>query len=104
MHYEIYRPTPALQPFIDSYWHIDGYLQATEEITLMPEVSINLFINLGENITSTRFNMGIKHEGIFLVEPMMQTDIQLLHDTVLLFGIKFKPVTIIAALWNFIWG
>lgn len=91
MIFHSYKPAPALQPFIDLYWHISGYIKETEKITLMPDGGISLFVNLGERIISTRFDKPIKHEGIFLVGPMMKTDVQLITGQVLLFGIKFKP-------------
>jgi len=91
MTYNCYKPAPTLQPFIDMYWHLSGYVNHNQSITLMPDGSINLIVNLGEDIKSTRFNKSIKHEGVFLVGAMMQTDVQVIVGNVFMFGIKFKP-------------
>ncbi len=86
-----YIPAPALQPYIEMYWHLSGVTYEKESVILMPDGGINLLINLGEEITSTQFNKTIDHNTIYIVGPMMQTDVQLMTGKVLLFGIKFRP-------------
>lgn len=62
-----------------------------EAITLLPDGCVNLLVNLGEDIVSTGFEKKIKHGEIYIVGPMMKTDIQTMQHEVQLFGIRFKP-------------
>lgn len=89
--YKLYKPHPALQPFIDAYWRLESNVIHPEALTLMPGAGVTLLVNLGETIRSTRFEKWIEEGGIFLVGPMMQTDVQILYGKVLLIGINFKP-------------
>jgi AraC-like DNA-binding protein len=73
------------------YWQISGRLNQFEMITLLPDGGINLCANLGEAIQSTGFERKINHEEIFLVGPMMKTDVQIIRNEVLLFGVRFRP-------------
>jgi len=91
MTYNIYQPAPILRSLIDMYWQVSGRLSEVEMITLLPDGGINLFVNLGERIQSTCFDREIKHEGIFLVGPMMKTDVQIVRNEVMLYGVRFKP-------------
>lgn len=91
MKFNSYIPAPALQPYIEMYWLLSGYMQKKEVITLMPDGGINLILNLGEDINSLKFDKNIHHESIYLVGTMMQTDEQVLLGEILLFGIKFRP-------------
>lgn len=91
MTYNISQPAPSLRSFIDVYFKISGRLSEVERVTLLPDGGVNLFVNLGESIQSTCLDKKIQHEGIFLVGPMMKTDIQIVRNEILLFGIRFKP-------------
>ncbi|WP_327059399.1 AraC family transcriptional regulator [Lacibacter sediminis] len=91
MIFNSYTPAPSLQPYIEMYWQLSGFIQQKESVTLMPDGGINLLINIGEEITSTQFNKTIDHDTIYMVGPMLQTDVQLLTGKILLFGIKFRP-------------
>jgi len=86
-----YTPAPLLQPYIEMYWQLSGFTNETESITLMPDGGINLLMNIGDEICSTQFNKKICHNTVYMVGAMKQTDVQLLHGKVLLFGIKFRP-------------
>ncbi|MBK8500829.1 MAG: AraC family transcriptional regulator [Saprospiraceae bacterium] len=91
MTYNIYQPAPFLRSLIDVYWHVSGRLIEPEVIKLLPDGGINLFVNLAEDIISTGFDTKIKHGEIYLVGPMMKTDLQILRNEVLLFGVRFRP-------------
>ena len=60
-------------------------------VTLLPEGGVNLFVNLGECIQSTGLEKTVHHGGIFLVGPMLNTDVQIIKNEVLLLGVQFKP-------------
>ena len=91
MTYNTYIPAPALQPYIEMYWLLSGYMEQKQVITLIPDGGINLILNLGEEIKSTKFSKNINPERIYLVGTMLETDDQVLLGNILLFGIKFKP-------------
>lgn len=91
MTYNISQPAPILRSLIDVYFQISGRLSEVERITLLPDGGVNLFVNLGESIQSMCLDRNIQHGGIFLVGPMMKSDIQIVRNEVLLFGIRFKP-------------
>ncbi len=91
MTFNSYLPAPALRPYIEMYWLLSGFAEQREVIRLMPDGGINLVLNLGEDIKSLHFSKDIRHESIYLVGPMMQTDEQVLLGKVLLFGIYFRP-------------
>ncbi len=91
MRYNIVKPVPPLQSLIDVYFQISGRLSNTEFITLLPEGGVNLFVNLGECIHSTGLDKKINHGGIYLVGPMMKSDVQIIRNEALLFGVRFKP-------------
>jgi AraC-like DNA-binding protein len=91
MTYKVYKPKPLLQPFIDVYWYMAGHIEGVETITLLPDGGVNLLVNLGEDILSTGFEKRIKYGGVFMVGPMMKTDVQVMENEALLFGVRFKP-------------
>ena len=92
MIYKCYIPSPALQPYIEKYWLLSGFVYEKEIIKLVPnDGGINLLLNLGEDFNSIKFNKEINHERVYIVGTMTQTDEQVLLGKVLLFGIKFKP-------------
>ena len=91
MLFNTYAPAAALQPYIEMYWLLSGYIKRKERITLMPDGGINLVLNLGEKISSVKFNKPISNERIYLVGTMMQTDEQVLHGEVLLSEIPLCP-------------
>lgn len=56
----------------------------------MPDGGIHLVVDLGDYIYScfeTKFN----YENILLIVPHMRSDVQILHDEVLCFGVRFRP-------------
>lgn len=87
----MYKPDPMIQPFVDIYWFISGYNDQTESLSLLPGGGVNLMVNLGAEILSTRFKSTISHEKAYFVGPMKQSDIQLLRGEINMFGISFKP-------------
>jgi AraC-like DNA-binding protein len=91
MKFSFYKPATVLQPYIDIYWQLSGHFMQNEALTLLPAGGVSLFVNLGEDITSTRFETSIKGGNVFIVGPMKQTDVQVLSGEVMLFGINFKP-------------
>lgn len=90
MTFNSFIPAPALQPYIEMYWLLCGYVDQKEVVRLMPDDGINLVLNLGEEISSLQFQKKISHACPYLVGTMMQTDEQVLSGKVMLFGIKFK--------------
>lgn len=91
MNYQVSKPAKELQPYIDSYFCISGRIQDMETITLLPEGGVNVFVNLGETIRSVGLEKQINHGGVYLVGTMLRTDVQIIQNEVLLFGVQFKP-------------
>lgn len=91
MPYRAFLPALPLRPYIDMYWLLTGYRAEKEVVTLMPDGSITLVLNLGENIRSKHYDTPIRNEGIYLVGTMLQSDEQVLHGESRLFGIQFRP-------------
>ncbi|HLG41376.1 MAG TPA: helix-turn-helix domain-containing protein [Chitinophagaceae bacterium] len=85
------RPTAFLQLFIDSYFHVSGSMSDEEQVALMPDCGHNVLMNLREDIRSTRFERSVTYDGLYMVGPMLQTDVQLLKGEVSLFVVRFKP-------------
>lgn len=91
MNYQVFQPALPLRSLIDMYWLISGRLNQMEKVTLLPDGGINLVVNLGDEIQSTGFDRKIHHENIFLVGPMMKTDVQIVQNEVFLLGVRFYP-------------
>lgn len=91
MPYRVFLPAPALQPCIGFYWLLSGYRPQQELVTLLPDGTISLVLNLGEDIYSLGFQQKINHEGLFLVGTTLCLEQQHLHGECHLFGIQFRP-------------
>ncbi len=76
MTFEVFTPTPALQPFIRHYWRISGRQVEPEPIELLPDGGVSLLLNLGEGIRSARFGTRWSDADPLLVGAMTAGDTQ----------------------------
>lgn len=90
MPYYTFIPAPRLQPYIEMYWLMTEFWAQPERITLTPDGSMTLMLNLGEAIHSRHFGL-TQNEGIYLIGTMSRSDEQVLHGAIRLFGIQFRP-------------
>lgn len=60
-------------------------------MTLLPDGTVTLILNLGERFYSDHYPEWIHSGGIFLVGTMLQADEQVLCGESRLFGIQFRP-------------
>lgn len=86
-----FQPHSRLRPFIDTYWSVEGNWVVQETIKLLPDGSMDLIFNLGEDIHSGTGEFLIKHETPYLIGTMIQYKEHFLKDTTCLYGIRFKP-------------
>ncbi len=90
MLYHTFTPALPLKPYIEMYWLMTGLWEQPEHITLTPDGSMTLLLNLGETIASNRFGL-TPRDRIHLVGTMLYPDEQVLSGETHLFGIQFKP-------------
>ena len=91
MLYEVFQPAPPLRPYIDMYWRLRGVGVPGENVSLMPDGTVSLVINLGEDYHSRHLDTTIRNESVFLIGAMLRADEQVLQGEVHLLGIQFKP-------------
>lgn len=90
MPYYTFTPAPPLQPYIEMYWLMTEFWKEPEHITLTPDGSMTLLLNLGEDIYSRHFGL-TQNDGRYLIGTMLRPDEQVLNGTTRLLGIQFRP-------------
>lgn len=91
MTYQEFEPHPNLKPYIEKYWQLTGNLEVQTSIKLIPDCSLDLILNLGEDFQSVHHDFAVNHEHAYLIGTMTQYKEHFLNGMTYLVGIQFKP-------------
>lgn len=90
MAYQQYAPHPSLQEFIHFYWTFSGCWTNRETIRLLPDTTLDILINLGENVYSLTEEPIMLENKPYLIGISNRFDEHYLQGITHLFGIRFK--------------
>jgi AraC-like DNA-binding protein len=90
-----YRPSPPLSHFVEMLWHYDGYQQPHDKERLLPDGSMELVINLREDMTRMydRRNIGQCQSlpGAIVVGAQSEFFVIDTAEQAAVIGVHFKP-------------
>ncbi|MBN9379132.1 MAG: AraC family transcriptional regulator [Chitinophagaceae bacterium] len=85
MQYITTPPHPALTPYIDAYWSVNGAGHGTVTNRILPDGCVDIIFNVGED------DQVMKSGKAYLVGTMTRTIESMVNPDTHLVGVRFKP-------------
>ena len=100
MDYSDVQPCPALQPYIHSFWQLQGGKDDRQWERIFPDGCPGIVINLGEDCTTDNGNTIIAHGKTYVVGAMTSFKESFITSETNLLGVCVKP-GIFPSLYNY---